>query len=98
MKSVFETREQYFEFIKNWKLATNDKEGPKLSFEHFIIYRMLKGKDWKVCLASTSSDNTKAAAEYIAYKKSYKYLSLWPFGAISEEQIINARANAMENI
>lgn len=92
MESIFETKEQYLEFIKNWKEACNNEDGYKLEFEHFILYRMFKGKDWNKCIAESSKDETKDNGLYIATEKKYKYLSLWPFGnTITEEMLDKAR-------
>ena len=98
MSSLFESKEKYLEFKTNWKKVTNDAEGPKLTLEHFILYQMIRGKNWKTCLAPTSKESTIDSATYTAEKCNPKYLSLWPFGdTISESMIIEAR-NRMENI
>lgn len=97
MESIFESKEQYLEFIKNWKKACNDKEGPKLTFEHFILYAMLRGRDYKKCISPSSSDSTIDLAEYIAKGKDFKYLSLWPFGDISSQLIFEARQRLENN-
>lgn len=88
MESVFESKEQYFEFVKNWRAACNNPEGDKLSFEHFILYAILRERNYKQCLSPDSSDSTIDLAEYIAKEKYFKYLSLWPFGKIVTEQML----------
>jgi len=98
MESVFESKEQYLEFIKTWKEATNDIELYKPTFQDFIIYRILKGKDWRVCLSESSRDETKAEAEYIAYKKDPKWIAKhYPFSNITSEMLESARANMEYN-
>lgn len=98
MESIFETKEQYLEFKKNWKKATNDKEGTKLEFQHFILYAILKSKDYTRCIADTSTDKTKELADYITKESKYKYLSLWPFGdTITEEMLLQARERLENN-
>lgn len=96
MKSIFETKEQYLEFIKNWKLACNTEGSDKLELQHFILYRMLKGKNWRACLSESSREDTIANARYWAESCDPKYLSLWPFVGITSDMILKAREN-MEN-
>lgn len=93
-KSIFESKEQYLTFIENWKKAANDKEGDKLTFQHFILYALLRGKDWKKCLSEHSTEDTKYLAAEYAETMPYKYLSLWPFGGtITESMLEAARGN-----
>lgn len=98
MESIFESKEQYLEFIKEWKRSVNDTpEGLKLTFEHFILYAILKGRDYKKCISPTSSDSTIDLAEYIAKSKDFKYLDLWPFGEITNQMVFEARQRLENN-
>lgn len=98
MESIFETKEEYLAFIKAWKATVNSEKKTALTIEHFILYRMFKGRDWKVVLSETSRKETIAKATNIAEKRDARYLSLWPFGGlVTPEMAIQARAN-METI
>lgn len=93
--SIFETKEQYFELVKQWKQSANAEEGPKLTLQHFIVYALLRGCNWRKSLADSSKEETLLNARYWAEDCDPKYLSLWPFGSlITPEMIIKVRAIA----
>lgn len=94
MESVFETKEQYLEFIKQWKHVTNNPDEHKqLTLQHFILYALLRGKDITKCLSPSSKESTFEDVKYWTEKADPKYLSLWPFGnSITHEMIVKARA------
>lgn len=92
MESIFETKEQYFEFIKQWKQSANADDDSKLTLQHFILYALLKGRNWRKALAESSKEETLDNARYWAEECDPKHLSLWPFGdLITAEQIKKAR-------
>lgn len=93
MESAFETKEQYFEFVKQWRKSANSEGDDKLTLQHFVLYALLRGRDINKCLSATSSDSTIADVKYWSEEADPKYLSLWPFGGlITAEQILKARA------
>jgi hypothetical protein len=95
MESIFETKEQYFEFIKQWRLACNQEDAAKLTLQNFILYAMFRGRDYKKCISPSSKDDTLANAEYWTKECNPKYLDLSPFGnTITIEMIEKARAIA----
>ena len=99
MESVFETKEQYLEFVDAWKQVVNDEDQRKeLTLEHFILYAMLKRKDIMKCLSPSSKDSTLADVEYWTKDADVKYLSLWPFGnTVTPEMLGKARAMRESN-
>lgn len=94
MESAFETKEQYLEFIKQWKQVVNDVDQRKqLTLQHFLLYAMLRRRDVMKCLSPSSKDSTLADVEYWVKDADPKYLSLWPFGdSVTPEMIGKARA------
>lgn len=95
-KSIFESKEQYNQFIQQWKSVTNSEQRLNLTLEHFILYRLLKGLDWKKCIASTSSDDTMSRAEHAAVTCKAEYLSLWPFGETITPEMVNQARSLFE--
>ena len=94
MESIFETREEYFAFVKAWQTTYNSEKREALGLQHYLLYRLLKGKDPKACLAESSSDYTKKLANYWLSKCKPEHLSLWPFGElVTPEMVLKARAN-----
>ena len=64
---IFETKEEYLELKKNWATYFNtearhldrDADGyktRKLTASHFVLYALIRGRDWKSCLHSCSQD------------------------------------------
>jgi hypothetical protein len=92
MESIFETREEYFAFVKAWKTTYNSEDRSQLTFQHYLLYRLFKGKDPEACIAKTSSQFTKQRAKHWLEKCKPENLSLWPFGgSITPEMATKAR-------
>lgn len=97
MESVFETKEQYFEFINNWKEITNSEQKSELTLQHFILYRMLRRKDWTKCLSESSKEQTLEDAKNWATSMNPAYLSLWPFKGVTASMITKLREQKESN-
>lgn len=94
-KSIFESKEQYLEFVANWKRIFNSEDKKELEFQHYLLYAILRGKDYKKCIAETSKDETKELAEHIVWKSQYS--SIWPFVGVTQTSINNLRALMLES-
>jgi len=94
--SQFTDKEHYAQFIEAWKEVTNDVDRRKeLTLENFILYRILRGKDWRACLSPSSSEETISSASYYAFD--CKYPSLWPFGkTVTLDMIQDARLKGLK--
>jgi hypothetical protein len=64
---IFETREDYLKFKKDWATYFNTEarhldrgtygnKERKLQASHFVIYALIRGRDWKACLHGCTSD------------------------------------------
>lgn len=54
-KGLFSSKEHYLNFIRSWKKAT--KEDKQFSSVHYMIYSLLRNKDWRKCFTSVTNKN-----------------------------------------
>lgn len=96
--SIFETKEDYLKMIAAWKqnCSFKDEEGKtiqnKISYIDFALYSLLRGKDWRKCLAPNTKANIIYDIEFSLFKRDPKYISLIMFnGIITPEDITKLR-------
>jgi (p)ppGpp synthase/HD superfamily hydrolase len=99
-KEVFKDREAYLQFIKNWKQVT--KTDVKLRAEHYLLYAILRNKDWRKCFTPCKNSvklNNGAKPHDAAFKAMYEIFSnfqieklLSPFkDTLTKEMLVKVR-------
>jgi len=53
-KSLFTSKEQYLQFVEAFKKASKEKN---LTTEHFMLYAILRNKDWRKGFATITNHN-----------------------------------------
>lgn len=62
-QSVFETKEQYEQFISEWKTWIKSEQKHNTECYHFMLYAMLRGRDWRKCITPPSNPNKLVGVE-----------------------------------
>lgn len=93
---IFNSKEEYIEFKKNWCEFYNNKNSrSQLGPIHFALYAILRNKDWRKCFAHNTDKNLITRLEYTLTKGKIYSNILLPFKDISEDTIIAIRENGI---
>jgi len=93
---IFNSKEEYIEFIKNWCEFYNNKETrSKLECIHYVLYSLIRGKDWRKCFAPNTDKKLIKLIEHIILEGSIYSYMLEPFKDISLEDINVIRENGI---
>lgn len=99
MKNIlFETKEDYLKMKANWAKFFNtearhldrDEYGTKerkLGAPHFVLYAIIRGRDWKKCLQGASQDTMDAVKSSLNYRLFYESKTMKEIFNFSDRQI-----------
>lgn len=91
MESIFETKEQYLEMRKTFKNWYNTEENKhNMQAKDFALYAAIRGKDWRKCFASNTSEQKIETIEHYLNKTKLDYLYLAPYGETITHEMITA--------